>query len=430
MIHTTKFIFLLFFATSCQTTESKTETKKKRASTSAGEVLTEVITSCPSEGVSAPQKFKRKTPRRLKRGFYRGDYEKELLTDVLAEFAEKSGVSIVVGSGLQGDVVSASFKRKSFIEALRIVLFSGPYDYRLYPAGRFIFVGRVSDRDAGSNWQLNQSFAYRTRFIKPSEVVGTALKQYSEYVHGNDTAGVISITAPARVITAVVGILNTVDRPRAQILLNLNILELEKGTSQQLGKKIGSGGGLGALDALSPIAPAFRPAILSGDSYRSFLESVLVLSTQNSASIKAQPKIMAQDGQVATFQSNRKVLLGGNTSRSTRTPFTEVPTGLTVRPILLDGGRIQLDIESATHSEVSTDSREIQENSIKTRTTVRLGDAVVIGGMIHKRKRTQIQKIPLLGDLPWVGWLFRNEAQSERSVETVFTIKPELICHD
>lgn len=421
----TKLTLLLFLSASCQSTKGRVGKQEG----GAVEPVAKAVTSCSYKRRYAPQKFKRKILKRLKRGSYDGNYEDESLADIMIELADKAGISIVVEEGLGLATVTASFEKKSFVEALRIVLFSGPYDYRYYPREKLVFVGRVNSISAVENWQLNQYFAYRTRFTRPSEITKTILKQYAKYVHGDDAAGIVSITAPGRVIASVVNALGSADRPRAQVLLHLNIIEFEEGMSKQIGKKVGAGGALSALDALSPIAPAFRPAILSGDGYRSFLDSVLALHDQNSVSIKAQPKIMAQDGQVAIFQSNRKILFGGGTNRN-RTGFTEVPTGLEVRPTLLDNGVIQLDIKRAVHSEVSRDSLEVHENSIKTMAAVRLGDAVIIGGMIHKREHVQIRKLPVLGDIPWLGWLFRSESRADRSVETVFTIKPELVCHD
>jgi type IV pilus assembly protein PilQ len=71
--------------------------------------------------------------------------------------------------------------------------------------------------------------------------------------------------------------------------------------------------------------------------------------------------------------------------------------------------------------------REINVNEVKTQVLVENGGTVVLGGIYEQQERTTVTKVPLLGDLPVVGYLFKNTAQINDRTELIIFITPRVI---
>lgn len=161
--------------------------------------------------------------------------------------------------------------------------------------------------------------------------------------------------------------------------------------------------------------------------------------------VLAEPTIMAISGQEGRFNAGGKIFIPvaqqnqGGTSTIT---LEEKEFGVSVRfrPTVLDAGRINLDMVTEV-SELNRDGVGIVATGIsgtailpsftsrKTATTVQLvdGQSFAIGGLIKNNTTTNIKAMPVLGELPVVGALFRSsQFQSDKS-ELVFVITPRLV---
>jgi type II secretory pathway component GspD/PulD (secretin) len=109
----------------------------------------------------------------------------------------------------------------------------------------------------------------------------------------------------------------------------------------------------------------------------------------------------------------------------------EVPVGiiLLVHPRVNDEGNITLRVHPVVSTLTAITDGLPQTSSREAETIVRVkdGDTIVIGGLIRDEDTKQMSKIPLLGDLPILGHLFRNESRTKRRSEVTVYLTIKLI---
>ena len=161
--------------------------------------------------------------------------------------------------------------------------------------------------------------------------------------------------------------------------------------------------------------------------------------------VLAEPTIMAISGQEGRFNAGGKIFIPvaqANTGGTQTITLEEKEFGVSVRfrPTVLDGGRINLELVTEV-SELNREGIGIVASGVsgsailpsftsrKTATTVQLidGQSFAIGGLIKNNSTANVKALPVLGELPVVGALFRStEFQSDKS-ELVFVITPRLV---
>jgi general secretion pathway protein D len=174
------------------------------------------------------------------------------------------------------------------------------------------------------------------------------------------------------------------------------------------------------------------------------------LKSQTNANILSTPSLLTLDNQEAYITVGNEVPFvtgsfsntGGGTSTPTN-PFQtiereNVGITLTVTPHVNEGDLVQLDISQEVSSltgggvAASLLASDIITNERKIETKVLAGDGrtVVLGGLIEEELQDATQKVPFLGDIPWLGRLFRSDAVNLTQSNLLIFIKPTIIRDD
>lgn len=184
----------------------------------------------------------------------------------------------------------------------------------------------------------------------------------------------------------------------------------------------------------SPVVSAFN---LLGYSSKAGLGMALGLLEGNGlARVLAEPTLVALSGQSATFLAGGEIPIpiaqGLGTISVEYKPFG---IGLTVSPTVLANDRIALKV--APEASELNYAQAVQLNGtivpgISTRradTTVELGDgeSFVIGGLVSRQTASNIDKVPLLGDIPVLGTLFKSMEFQRDETELVIVVTPHLV---
>ena len=137
-------------------------------------------------------------------------------------------------------------------------------------------------------------------------------------------------------------------------------------------------------------------------------------------------------GEEVPFQTGGYQPSGSGTSN----PFTtynreEVGILLTVKPQISKGNAIRLEIEqeSSKVSKVDPQTRQVttSKNTIKTNVMIEDGQLLVLGGLIEDNFKEGETKVPLLGDIPLLGYFFKNSSKTEDKKVTMMFIRPTII---
>jgi type IV pilus assembly protein PilQ len=153
------------------------------------------------------------------------------------------------------------------------------------------------------------------------------------------------------------------------------------------------------------------------------------IETNNEGRTLSNPRIMTMDREEAEVKQGTKVPFKTSSQDGPKTEFVDATLSLKVKPEITPGGFIQLTL-TATRNAIGVETPDgvsIDVNEIKTKTLVKDGKTIVIGGIYTKDNTDAITKVPILGDLPGIGWLFKSKAKSDAVNELLIFITPKIV---
>lgn len=165
--------------------------------------------------------------------------------------------------------------------------------------------------------------------------------------------------------------------------------------------------------------------------------SLTAAAAQGKVKVLSDPKIATLNNQPATINVTTSIpyVTTTVTSSAATETVTYVITGikLAVTPSINADGRITLDINpdvsqpSATTASSTTGAPSIDSRNAKTTVLVKDGETIVIGGLISDSVSNQVAKIPILGDIPILGWLFRKKSVVRSRSELLIFVTPKIM---
>lgn len=157
-----------------------------------------------------------------------------------------------------------------------------------------------------------------------------------------------------------------------------------------------------------------------------------VLETENRSEVISQPKVITSNRNKAVIRSGEEIPYQSTPNKDgvTTTSFRNAELRLEVTPQIVGNGRIflSLKVNNDSRGDATEDAGPaINTNAVETQVLVNNGETIVIGGIFTSQKSNYQAKVPFLGDLPLVGWLFRNSISKQEKVELLVFITPRMI---
>jgi len=192
----------------------------------------------------------------------------------------------------------------------------------------------------------------------------------------------------------------------------------------------GSAPGLGSFDPLDTFQagvsyfPAGVGAVLQA------------LSTKGLAKILAEPNLLVRSGQEGNFLAGSRipysVLVSSGGASTSSIVFETVGVKLRFKPEVLENGIISLKIDPAEVSSIAgalavNGYPIIDTRDVRTSVELRNEESLVLAGLLQEEQIKNLSKIPVLGDIPILGALFRSTQDDLREKELVFFITPKLV---
>jgi type IV pilus assembly protein PilQ len=181
----------------------------------------------------------------------------------------------------------------------------------------------------------------------------------------------------------------------------------------------------------SGVSPATFALSLFGATANRFLNLELsALEAEGKGNIVSSPRVITADQTKARIEQGEEIPYQQATSSgATSVAFKKASLRLEVTPQITPEGNVILDLE------VNKDSRgaltaagpAINTKQVKTQVLVENGGTVVIGGIFTQDEQNEINKVPLLGDIPIIGYLFQNRVKSTRKTELLVFITPKIV---
>ncbi len=177
-------------------------------------------------------------------------------------------------------------------------------------------------------------------------------------------------------------------------------------------------------------AATFALSLFGATANRFLNLELSALEAEGKGNIVSSPRVITADQTKARIEQGEEIPYQQATSSgATSVQFKKASLRLEVTPQITPEGNVILDLE------VNKDSRgaltaagpAINTKQVKTQVLVENGGTVVIGGIFTQDELTEVNKVPLLGDIPYLGYLFQNRVKSTRKTELLVFITPKIV---
>ncbi|CAN5712047.1 N/A [soil metagenome] len=240
----------------------------------------------------------------------------------------------------------------------------------------------------------------------------------------------------------------------AQVQLQVRVAEVSRNKSKELGSSyssvnggtsaFASGGGPATLG--SSTFPALNTSFI-GSAVNLFLFNsgigmaayIRALQTQGALRALAEPNLIAMDGQQASFLAGGEfpipMVQGGGERSTVSVVFKEYGVRLNFKPTIIDEDHIRLDLEP----EVSTIDfangvkfdgfliPALRTRRAKTSVELRDGQSFALAGLLDNQESKSLSKVPVLGDIPILGALFKSKSFQKNETELMFIVTAHLV---
>lgn len=154
------------------------------------------------------------------------------------------------------------------------------------------------------------------------------------------------------------------------------------------------------------------------------------LESDGKAEIISQPKILTTNGNQAKIESGSEIPYQTVEDGEVSIEFKDVVLSLDVTPRVNPGDRIAMDLvikQDSIGQVLPNGELSIDNNELQTTVVVPDGQTIVLGGVFKTETSETVNKVPLLGDLPIMGALFRNKENTSEKTELLIFITPKLV---
>ena len=296
------------------------------------------------------------------------------------------------------------------------------------------------------------------------EAVADKKAKTSYQIQIDELNNALVVAAPTAVIREIKNVVAQLDRSRPQVLIEAVIAELSEDQAEELSSQLAyssknRGGyltnfdgllatltGIGVsgvdptLDQLSGIPNKVLAVAGNFDSETGKGIGLLIqaLKSDGSTKILSTPSVITLDNEEATLSVGEEVPFqtGSFTSSNndSNNPFTtinreEVGVKLKVKPQISKGNSVRLEIEQES-SKVKSGVPGLQTTSkstMQTNVLIQDGEMLILGGLIEDQTGGTATKVPLLGDIPLLGRLFRSTTKSDSQSVLMMFIRPTII---
>ncbi|MCX5697271.1 MAG: hypothetical protein NTU54_04815 [Candidatus Omnitrophica bacterium] len=391
------------------------------------------------------------------------------LKELLKILSIQSGLNFIASEAVKDRTMTLYLDKVPLKEAMDKIFEANNLTYELDKKAN-VFV--VKDWGAPQLETLTKVYRLKYQAVSTSELgketagantltgLQAVLSSHGKIVEDTRTNSLIITDEPNR-FSRIEELLGKLDIPQPQVMLEVEMLDVNKALTDKIGFDWTNAGsytlsvtGASRLTKFpfanlfgEGAAQAFTKTITPGTFSVSALSLVLnFLRTQEDTRSLARPKILTLNNQTAEIKLSTDEAVTvtqttssvGTTGSTTGATVERQQTGVTLKvtPMInVEKGEITMSIfpvEKATSasslSTPATPIKDTEERSVKSIVKVKDGETIIIGGLIRKQFDQTITKLPVLGDLPLLGALFRHKNKTrDKDRELLVFITPRII---
>jgi type IV pilus assembly protein PilQ len=258
-------------------------------------------------------------------------------------------------------------------------------------------------------------------------------------------------------------LLDELDAPVCQVMIEAKIVKIEKKSARELGVQWGgsyksvsndryygiSGNNSLGDTGLPPVSDGSLPALAS--SYAVNLPASTITSGiglifgkinkynlsvklsamqgRGTAKILSSPKVLALNQHTARIGQGQEIPYQTTSQDGTTTEFKKAELSLEVTPTITNNGMVSMEVVVSKDSkgENTPDGPAINTQTITTSLLLKDGETAVVGGILESSSTKSTQDVPVVSKIPLLGWLFRHDYKDAEQPELMIFITPRLI---
>jgi len=403
------------------------------------------------------------------------DFQDVPVRQVLQIIAQVNGFNLVTTDTVTGNV-TISLSGVPWDQALDMILKIKGLDKRL--EGNILLIAPTEELTARETQQLQS----KQQVAELAPLVSTNVQ--INYAKAQDLATILkgtensiltprgSVAVDERTNTLLLrdtqtsineakSLVDALDIPIKQVLIESRMVTVRDNASESLGVQWGlsdtvnngavSGSLTGAdsiasgvvpsiTDRLNVALPVQNPAGRIGIQIARLLDGSIIdlelsaLESENKGEVIASPRITVANQHEAYIEQGTEIpYVQATSSGATSVEFKKAVLSLKVTPHITPDNRIIMDLvvtQDTRGDTVSTptgDAVAIDTQEINTQVLVENGETIVLGGIFQQSSSNDVRKVPLLGDLPFVGYLFKNSQEVLEKRELLIFVTPKIL---
>lgn len=251
------------------------------------------------------------------------------------------------------------------------------------------------------------------------------------------------ITDTAAHIQNLDSVIRQLDIPVTQVRIDARIVVVDKSALQAFGVQLDTSATsamnvLGAVNSATLDLGIANPAgtigfglgKLAGNELDLQLEA---LETSGDGKVISAPELTVSNNQTANIEQGSDVPFQTSTSSgATQIEFIPATLGLKVTPELTKNGEINLVLQvnkNSVSNEVGPSGNMpiINTSQVNTNVLVHNGQTIVLGGIYSEEQSHQVKQVPVLGGIPGLGWLFKNDHDSDKYTDLLIFVTPSVV---
>jgi type II secretory pathway component GspD/PulD (secretin) len=380
------------------------------------------------------------------------------LSQVLSMLAQTHGLNIVAANDIDA-LISITLRRVPIEEALTAILSVANYTW--VQRNNIILVTSLADPTLPADVQDRQIQVFELDFAS-AQVVAEAITNFltpvgkvsispSDPADSRKARELVVVEDTPTSLARIAAYIDQVDCPPRQVLIEAHILQVNLDDTCAAGVDFAAllrfadqRVNIISVPSLSvpiptpgaptePSAPALV-ATLSGGDLNGVIE--LIQTTTDSKTL-GSPKLLVLNEQEARLQVGDQLGFKVTTTTETSTlesvQFLDVGVVLTIRPRITRDGHVLLNVKpEVSTGEVNPETGLPEESTTELETDVMLSDGqgMVIGGLIKETDSVAQRKVPYLGDIKGLGWLFKHSEVTKERVEIIVALVPRIQPYD
>jgi general secretion pathway protein D len=268
----------------------------------------------------------------------------------------------------------------------------------------------------------------------------------------NEEINAIILVGNPAIIKGLKKIIDELDKEKFQVYVQARIVEINSQAAEEIGLKYGIDGGLASTSGLytfagnfggSSIAP-MDPLLLTklGDALGNIEQGLAIgaaldfMQNEGASKTISNPSILCVNNQESSIYVGKTLSFQtGETSGTagTTSSFKREDVGLTlkIKPRVSSNEKVTLDVEAILENvlaQADTNNQPVTtKQTVTTQAILRHGESIIIGGLVKSYNTDVETKVPLLGDIPLLGWFFTHNDMQEQQDNLVVLLTPYVI---